>query len=95
MCSNGNYYTGYTTDIKRRYQEHCKGSLKCKYTRAFPPVKISACWVIESDSSSQALKLEIAIKKLSKQHKKKLIYKPENILFLASEVGDFKTVSFE
>jgi predicted GIY-YIG superfamily endonuclease len=51
--------------------------------------------VIESDSSSQALKLEIAIKKLSKQHKKKLIYKPENILFLASEVGDFKTVSFE
>jgi len=28
-CKNDRYYTGYTTDLERRYQEHVEGSPKC------------------------------------------------------------------
>ena len=78
-CTNGFYYTGYTTDIKRRYQEHVEGSSKCKYTRSFPPVKLAACWAIESNDASLALKIEKAIKRLSKQEKSMLIEQPESL----------------
>ena len=71
-CSNGAYYTGYTTDIKRRYQEHQQGSSKCKFTRSFPPKELSACWQIQCDLSS-ILKIERIIKKLSKLEKKQLV----------------------
>ena len=73
-CSNGAYYTGYTTDINRRYQEHCEGTLKCKYTRSFPPKRIAACWKITSDLSL-ALKVENEIKRLPKSKKMDLINK--------------------
>jgi len=71
-CSNGAYYTGYTTDIERRYQEHLDGSFKCKYTRSFPPKRIAACWEIEGDLST-ALKLEKRIKLLPRSDKDRLI----------------------
>lgn len=71
-CSNGSYYTGYTTDMERRYQEHLRGSAKCKYTRSFPPRRIAACWQIEADLS-HILKIEAAIKRLPKLAKRKLI----------------------
>ena len=70
-CSNGNYYTGYTTDLERRYQEHLQGSAKCKYTRSFPPRRIAAHWRIDTDLSG-ILKIEAAIKRLSKIEKKRL-----------------------
>lgn len=70
-CSNNSYYTGYTTDIDRRYQEHCAGSAKCKYTRSFPPKRLAACWQV--DDLSAALKLEKKIKALPKVEKQKLI----------------------
>ena len=76
-CVNGAYYTGYTTDMERRYREHSDGKSTCKYTRSFPPKRIAACWEVES--LSVALKLERAIKKLKKELKKKLIDNPENI----------------
>ena len=75
-CSNGNYYTGYTTDIARRYQEHLEGSTKCKYTRSFPPKCIAAHWSIDTDLS-QTLKIEYKIKQLSKTEKQRLINNPE------------------
>lgn len=74
-CANGSYYTGMTTDLERRYQEHCAGSAKCKYTRSFPPVKIAASWEFMSETSSLALKLEKCIKQLKKSEKLKLIKK--------------------
>ena len=76
-CSNGAYYTGYTTNLERRYQEHCDGSYKCKFTRSFPPLRIAASWEIESDLST-ALKLEYRIKKLPRAEKEKLIQSPDN-----------------
>lgn len=83
-CTNGCYYTGYTTDMKRRYQEHIDGSSKCKYTRSFPPVKIAASWTIESSNSSLPLKIEKKLKNLSKQEKWKLIEQPANLKDIAT-----------
>jgi len=73
-CSNGSYYTGYTKDIHRRYQEHCDGSSKCKYTRSFPPKRIAACWKVISDLSV-VLKIEREIKSLTRSQKLMLIKK--------------------
>lgn len=70
-CINNTYYTGYTTDIRRRYKEHEQGSEKCRYTRSFPPKKLVAYWSF--DNKSDALKKEAEIKKLSRDEKIKLI----------------------
>ena len=75
QCDNGSYYTGYTTDIDRRYQEHLNGTSKCKYTRSFKPVKIAQCWST-FENKSEALKIERYIKNLSKQKKHELILDP-------------------
>lgn len=77
-CQNGTFYTGYTLDLRRRYQEHLKGSGKCKYTRSFPPVRIAAFWSIVTDLSS-ILKMEHKIKSLSRQQKIQLIENPNFI----------------
>lgn len=75
-CSNHAYYTGYTTDIKRRYQEHLNGSSTCKYTRSFPPKKLAACWQIDADLAL-TLKIENFLKKLSRHEKQNFVQHPE------------------
>jgi putative endonuclease len=77
-CKNGSFYTGYTVDIKKRYQKHLAGTA-CKYTRSFPPKRIAACWELKSDSASEAMKIEAAIKKLSSTNKKNLVNNPKNL----------------
>lgn len=69
-CSDDTLYTGYTNDIDHRLKMHNekKGA---KYTRSRTPVEL--VYLEESDSKSQALKREAAIKKLTRQQKKKLI----------------------
>ena len=76
FCKNNTYYTGYTTDLERRYQEHVEGSCKCKYTRSFPPIAIAASWHINA-SLSNILKLEYQIKQLTKAEKSLLIRSPK------------------
>jgi len=75
-CNNDSYYTGYTTDLDRRYQEHLVGSAKCKYTRSFKPLSIAQSWQIPGDKS-MAMKLEKSIKAMSKKEKQKIILFPE------------------
>ncbi|MDD2620927.1 MAG: GIY-YIG nuclease family protein [Syntrophomonadaceae bacterium] len=70
QCSDGSYYTGYTTDIKRRLQEHNEG-LGSKYTRGRRPVK--CVYHEEMASKSDALKRELNIKKLNRSQKERLI----------------------
>lgn len=77
-CRNGSYYTGYTTDIERRYAEHVAGSIKCKYTRANPPRKLAAFWEFTT-TLSNILRLEKAVKKLSTQEKHALVTNKEHI----------------
>lgn len=69
-CSNGHLYTGYTTDVKRRYQEHIKGTRSCKYTRAFPPKRLVG--YLEFNDKSSALKEEYRIKQLSQKKKREI-----------------------
>lgn len=75
-CDNNNYYTGYTTDLARRYQEHLTGTAKCKYTRSFKPVGIAQSWQL-SCAKSKAMRIEKHIKKMSKQEKEQLILFPD------------------
>jgi len=77
-CTNAAFYTGYTTDLKRRYQEHCNGSAKCKYTRSFPPRGIAMCWQVDL-ALSTVLSIESAIKRLSKSKKEMLIQYPDKL----------------
>lgn len=75
LCENNSYYTGYTNDLKKRYQSHVNGTGKCKYTRSFKPLSIAQSWQIQGDKL-QALKLERYIKKLSRSQKEHLIHNP-------------------
>ena len=77
-CRNGAFYTGYTTDLERRYQEHLAGSKKCKYTRSFPPKRIAASWVFETDLAF-VLKVERFLKTLTKLQKLALVENPEQL----------------
>lgn len=77
-CNNDTLYTGYTTDITRRYQEHLAGSAKCKYTRSFKPLRIAQCWKISNDKST-VMKVENLLKKLSRKQKQHLINCPKEL----------------
>ncbi len=70
-CQNNSLYIGYTTDIERRYQEHCQGSPKCKYTRSFPPRRLAACWRLEAQLG-EVLQLERSLKSLKRKEKELL-----------------------
>jgi putative endonuclease len=70
-CADGSFYTGYTTDIDRRINEHNFSSRSAKYTRSRRPVRL--IYREEYDNLSAALKREYQIKKLTRSKKKQLI----------------------
>ncbi len=71
-CKHGRLYTGITTDIERRFEEHKgidrKGS---KYLRGKTPLKLVMKKKI--GNKSLALKIEAKVKKLSKVKKELLV----------------------
>jgi putative endonuclease len=69
-CADGTLYTGITTDVNRRLNEHNSGK-GAKYTRTRLPVMIAA--VSEAGSRSEASKEEYRIKQLTKLEKIKYI----------------------
>ncbi len=78
-CAGERLYTGYTTNIEKRIKSHLKGTVTSKFTRAFKPVCIEACWILEGNKSA-ALKTEASIKKLSREEKEELITNPGSII---------------
>ena len=70
-CADGTYYTGITTDTKRRLLEHNYSFKSAKYTRSRRPVKL----VYEEDAQnrSAASKREYQIKKMKRKDKATLI----------------------
>lgn len=74
-CNNDTYYTGYTNQLAHRYQSHCNGTGKCKYTRSFKPLKMAQCWEIKGDKA-YAMKIERYIKALSRSEKEQYILMP-------------------
>ena len=70
-CSDGTYYTGVTTDVTRRMNEHNTSKRGAKYTRARRPVKV--VYYSEYDSRSSAQKAEFDFKRLSRKQKESII----------------------
>jgi putative endonuclease len=79
LCNNNSYYTGYTTNLERRYQEHVKGTVKCKFTRSFKPLGIAQSWKIHGNKSI-TMKIEKYIKLLNRKTKEYLIQFPDKLL---------------
>ncbi|MDD4323210.1 MAG: GIY-YIG nuclease family protein [Eubacteriales bacterium] len=69
-CKDGSLYTGWTTNIERRLEEHNSG-LGAKYTRGRFPVELRH--LEEFDTKEEAMSREYAIKKLSRSEKMDLI----------------------
>lgn len=76
-CKDNSLYTGYTTDIKRRMNEH-KNGINSKYTKAKGFEKLEVYYV--SSTRSQAMKLESYIKKLTRKKKLLIIDNPSLLL---------------
>jgi putative endonuclease len=69
-CADGTLYTGATTDVSRRVEQHNAGTAS-RYTRSRRPVAVVYQKRVADQSS--ALKREAAIKKLSRQDKEALV----------------------
>lgn len=69
-CRDGTLYTGWTTHLEKRMEEHNRGK-GAKYTRSRRPVKLVyfECF----DTKEEALRREYAIKQLSRRQKLDLI----------------------
>ncbi len=70
-CADGTYYTGIAKNLESRVIEHNEGERGAKYTRGRKPVRLVYSCV--TTNKSEALKLEIKIKKLSRTSKELLI----------------------
>ena len=72
-CCDGSLYTGITTDVTKRLEEHNSSDKGAKYTKARRPVKL--LYEESSSDRSSASKREYAIKKLTRLKKLQLIKK--------------------
>lgn len=68
-CSDGSLYTGATTDLKRRVDEHNSGK-GAKYTK--PRTPVSLVYIELGHDRSSALSREAEIKSFSKEEKENL-----------------------
>ncbi|HEX7540615.1 MAG TPA: GIY-YIG nuclease family protein [Anaerolineales bacterium] len=69
-CSDGTYYTGWTSDPERRLCRHNRGG-GARYTRSRRPVRL--VYVEEQPDRSSAMRREIRIKRMSREAKEKLV----------------------
>ncbi len=72
-CSDNSLYTGITTDLERRVEEHNSSVKGSRYTRSRRPVHL--VYAEECISRSEASKRERLLKSLSCQEKHQLIKK--------------------
>lgn len=70
-CSDGTLYTGITTNLEERIGQHNSKEGGAKYTKSRQPVKLVFSEQVES--RSLATKRELAIKRMPKAKKVKLI----------------------
>ncbi|MEA1928441.1 MAG: GIY-YIG nuclease family protein [Candidatus Auribacterota bacterium] len=69
-CRDGQLYTGITTNLDRRVEEHNRG-IGCKYTASRRPVKL--VHAEPQPDRSAALKREAEIKSWPRSHKERLL----------------------
>ena len=69
-CSDGSFYTGWTTDPQRRLMEHAAGR-GSRYTRARLPVSLA--YLEAQPDRKTAMKRERSLKSMSRDRKLQLI----------------------
>ncbi|MBO6633625.1 GIY-YIG nuclease family protein [Parvibaculum sp.] len=69
-CAGGRLYTGIAIDVDARFEAHLAGR-GAKFTRSYPPERILL--IRQYSSRGEALREEIAVKKLSSTKKWHLI----------------------
>jgi len=70
-CGDDTLYTGITTDLKRRLNEHNTSKRGAKYTKTRRPINLVYYELHQSRSNAQ--KAEHKFKKLTRQQKEKII----------------------
>jgi len=70
-CNDGTFYTGISTDVNRRVNEHNTSNKGAKYTKTRRPVKLLKVW--EFSDRSEASKEEYKFKRLNRKKKLELI----------------------
>lgn len=73
ICSDNSFYTGITTDLKRRVAEHNSSKNGAKYTRTRRPVRLVYSEIFTTKTA--AAKREYQVKQLSHAHKRILTSK--------------------
>ena len=74
-CRDGSYYTGYTTDVRRRLAVHNSGK-GAKYTRARLPVKL--IYAEGFDSKEEAMSAEALFKRKKRPQKESYLNDNQN-----------------
>lgn len=69
-CSDGTFYIGITNDLDKRIKAHNEGK-GARYTKGRGPVKLVHSCI--KQNRSQATKLELSLKKMSREKKLKFI----------------------
>ena len=70
-ASDDSLYTGITTDVQRRFKEHCSPGKGAKYFRGKQPVAV--VYSENHPDQGSALRREAEIKKLTRDEKLQLI----------------------
>lgn len=85
-CADNSIYTGITTDLNRRMNEHfSKHEKAAKYTHSHTAVKLEIAWI--SENKSLASKLEFHIKHLNKIKKESLIKNKDLTTYLGTKIN--------
>lgn len=88
-CEDNSLYTGITTDLERRMQEHLeRGKKGAKYTSSHHIVKIETAW--RTEDKVKASKLEYHIKTLKKSQKEELIQNSSKLKDFLSDKIEYK-----
>jgi predicted GIY-YIG superfamily endonuclease len=72
LCSDGTFYTGSTSDLKRRIRQHENGSLHRAYTYSRRPVKL--VWSQEYATKEEAKAGEKKVKNWKREKKEGLLH---------------------
>lgn len=72
QAKSGKLYTGITTDLERRLEEHCEGKKGARFFRFAGPAHV--LYIENHPNRSQASKREHDIKKMSRTQKLALIH---------------------
>jgi putative endonuclease len=83
-CADRSLYTGITTDVDRRFAEHCaQGRLCAKYLRGRGPLTLVL--QVRVGTRVEAARLEVRVKRLSKAGKEAIVIGEMSLEALGSD----------